>query len=384
MKLSFKRITSSGNFIPEIDGLRFIAIASVVLFHINRFLSSKDINLYTDNLDYSFINHLLSHGHLGVPLFFAISGFILGMPFAKHYLGNGNPVNIKNYFLRRLTRLEPPYILVMTVMLFGVVYIDQSIPLKSGLISYFSSIIYSHNIIFPGTMPTLNAVTWSLEIEVQFYILAPLMAYLYKLKSVRIRRLSISLMAIFFILINNYHLNPLPFLSLVDYIQYFLVGFLLSDLYITKSMLIAKTSFDSIIGFFFFVTIWLYDAKDLTTSSQKFLWEAIQLISIFFLYYYVMFHKIFKMLSWRIVTNIGGMCYSIYLLHYPIISFFGNPILNYQFSTYSFINVSIYCTILILAIILISSIFFLLIERPCMDKDWYKKIFTRRNSLLYR
>jgi len=33
-----RRITSSGNFIPEIDGLRFIAILSVVLFHIYGFL----------------------------------------------------------------------------------------------------------------------------------------------------------------------------------------------------------------------------------------------------------------------------------------------------------------------------------------------------------
>ena len=30
----FRRVTSSGNFIPEIDGLRFLAIASVFLYHL--------------------------------------------------------------------------------------------------------------------------------------------------------------------------------------------------------------------------------------------------------------------------------------------------------------------------------------------------------------
>lgn len=83
MKLSFKRITSSGSFIPEIDGLRFIAIASVVLYHLSGFLTAKDVNQYTDDLDYSFLKHLLSHGHLGVPLFFRYKWFYFGCTICK-------------------------------------------------------------------------------------------------------------------------------------------------------------------------------------------------------------------------------------------------------------------------------------------------------------
>ena len=113
MKLSFKRIISSGSFIPEIDGLRFIAITSVVLFHWSVFLNEKYVNQSLDTFDYSFLKHLLSHGRIGVPLFFTISGFIIAMSFAKFHLGNGNPVSLKQYLLRRLTRLEPPYILIM-------------------------------------------------------------------------------------------------------------------------------------------------------------------------------------------------------------------------------------------------------------------------------
>lgn len=72
------------------------------------------------------------------------------------------------------------------------------------------------------------------------------------------------------------------------------------------------------------------------------------------------------------------MCYSIYLLHYPIISMFGNPLLKYSFSKFSFLNITIYSILLVLIIMTISSVFFLLIERPCMNKYWYKSFFWWR------
>ena len=375
MRLSFKRITSSGNFIPEIDGLRFIAITSVVLLHLSNFITTKYVTKNNDDLDFSFLKHILSHGHIGVPLFFVISGFILGMPFAKFYLKNGNSINLKNYFTRRLIRLEPPYILVMTALLFGAVYVAQTISLKNGIESYLSSIIYSHNFIYPDCLPKLNIVAWSLEIEVQFYILAPLIAFVFSIKSLLIRRLTIFLIAIVFIIINHFNFNPFHFLSLINYFQYFLIGFLLVDLFVSNSIVVPKTKFDNLIGVFLFLVIWLFDNSDFKTATQTFFWELIQLICIFFLYYYVLFHKIFKFLSLKLITNIGGMCYSIYLLHYAIISIFGNPILKHSFSKYKFINISIYSVLILLIIMFISSIFFLLVEKPCMDKNWLKKTF---------
>lgn len=376
MRLSFRRIISSGSFIPEIDGLRFIAITSVFFYHLSGFLTEKDLNTYADNLDYSFLKNLLSHGHLGVPLFFTISGFILGIPFAKFYLAKESPVDLKKYFLRRLTRLEPPYILVMTVLLFGAVYIANTITLNEGILSYLSSLVYSHNIIY-GDLPKLNAVAWSLEVEVQFYILAPLMAYLFKIKKSGLRRLIFISIAILFIFLNKFEFYSLSFISIINYLQYFLIGFLLSDLYVSKSSLVPKTKYDSLIGLFLFLIIWLFDEGDFNSNTHEFIWESVQLVSIFLLYQYVLFNNIFKFLSLRLITNIGGMCYSIYLLHYPLISMFGNPLMKYSFSTYSFVNVTIYCLILTTVVLSISSIFFLLIERPCMDKNWYKKIFSR-------
>ena len=368
MKISFDRITSSGNYIPEIDGLRFISLVSIVFFHLNGFLETKGIDQSgSSSNSLTLFEHIVSHGRIGVPLFFVISGLTLGLPFAKLHLVGGKSVSLKKYFLRRLTRLEPPYILVMTALFLGALFIYKNMSLKAGLESYLPSVIYSHNFFYPTMLSKLNGVTWTLEIEVQFYILAPIIAYIFSIKSARIRRVSMITLTVFFIAFNRFAINPFITRSLVDYFEFFIVGFLLADLYATNSTLLPKTRYDYLFGLLFFVIIWLFESIDFNSNADKFIWELIQLSSIFFLYYYIIFHKVFKILSFKVITNIGGMCYSVYLLHYPILQTVGNPLVKHSFSNYFYLNVSIYSFILLSIIMLVSSIFFLLVEKPCME-----------------
>ena len=379
MKISFKRITSSGRFIPEIDGLRFVAVLSIVLYHLNGFIRIKESGIHPSiSTHNNVINNVLSRGVLGVPLFFVISGFVLGLPFAKFYILKGEPIKLKKYFLRRITRLEPPYILTMTVLFFGAVFVAKTLAFDEGLKSYFCSIFYIHNFVYPlGVRPLLNGVAWSLEIEVQFYILAPLLAFIFKIKSSLRRRLLLVVITFFFISINQY--VQFPFISLVNYIQYFLIGFLLVDIYCLGKAFLPKCRFDFLICFAFFVLIWAFDDSNVNLpADQKIYLISAQLISIFFFYYYVLFHGVFKVLSKNIVTSIGGMCYSIYLIHYPIISLFGNKILKLNFFSFSYANIAIQSLVIVLLVLGISSLFFILIERPCMKKDWYKYVFRRR------
>ncbi len=373
--LNFKRITSSGNFIPEIDGLRFIAISVVIFFHLGEYLEIFDLNQYSDNIDYSALRYITQKGAVGVPLFFVLSGFILGLPFAKHHLLDEESVSLKKYFLRRLTRLEPPYIIVMTIMFFAYVFVVPKYSFDLGMSSYLSSLFYSHNYIFEK-FPLLNSVAWSLEVEVQFYILAPILAYLFAIKSAKFRRLTLLGLIILFSATDIYY--TFKFISLISYLEYFLLGFLLVDLYVSKSTLLKKRKYDITICLFLLCVIFI-SPKDAFMHRDQTLFESlIKLGAIFLLYYYVLFVGALKFLSWRIITNIGGMCYSIYLLHYPIIRTIGIPLVKFQFSEYSFINISIYLIILIICVMLISSIFYLLVERPCMEKSWYKNIFNKK------
>lgn len=113
----FRRITTNQLYFPEIDGIRFLAIILVLLFHTHGYFIKKTNIQFTDTVNqYDLINTFLHNGDRGVALFFVLSGFILCLPFAHHYINNGKKVLLKNYYLRRVTRLEPPYFIAMTAI----------------------------------------------------------------------------------------------------------------------------------------------------------------------------------------------------------------------------------------------------------------------------
>jgi peptidoglycan/LPS O-acetylase OafA/YrhL len=127
-------------------------------------------------------------GHFGVNLFFVISGFILALPFAKRAFNRNAAPDLKSYYLRRVTRIEPPYLLSLIVIF--LIHWDQSGAKEYGLRlipNLIASLFYSHGLVY-GRESLISGVTWSLEIEIQFYLLTPLLARMFKLRNVAARR----------------------------------------------------------------------------------------------------------------------------------------------------------------------------------------------------
>ena len=370
-RINYSRITSSGNFIPEIDGLRFVAILSVVLFHLYGFIEDKDNSFYNSSYDFNFVLNLIKNGNFGVELFFVLSGFILGLPFARYHLLNGSIISIKSYFLRRLSRLEPPYIIVMFSLLIGSIFVSKNLSIIDGTQSFLASISYIHNFIY-AEPSLINTVAWSLEIEIQFYILAPLLSLFFSIKNNITRRTLLIFTTLFFSVFSI--LVTLPFLSILDYLQYFLLGFLLVDFYLIERVKNKKSILRNIFTIISFLIIFSFNEKYFNTNFQKSLWNISILILIFSAYYNVLLRKSLRFFSKRAITNVGGMCYTIYLIHFAIISFIGNPLLSIQFSSNPILNIGLYSVIILSSILLVSVVFFVLIERPCMDKNWPSKL----------
>ncbi len=376
MKITFRRIISRGTFIPEIDGLRFIAIMSVLLYHIQVFLIEKDTHSYDREQDWGILYEFLRVGDLGVPLFFVISGFILARPFAEMHLSGGRPIGLRDYFLRRLTRLEPPYIVVMTGLLLGAVYVAGTLSWSEGIISYLASISYTHNFWYgEGTLPLINPVAWSLEIEVQFYILMPVLAMLFTIPAKGLRRIGLMILILIGVIWSQ--VESLGFVSVLDYSHYVLLGILLADIYVSGDRWVLDRKMIYILSLCSFVSIWAIEMHQADGILRSIFMDLLQLTSIGLFYYLVLMHQSVRVLTHPVVTGIGGMCYSIYLLHYALISLVGNPLLRYQFSNDEIYNTLIYGAILLLVVLVISSAFYLLIERPCMQRRWYRRWFGK-------
>jgi peptidoglycan/LPS O-acetylase OafA/YrhL len=223
----FARVTTTGRHIRELDGLRFIAISTVFVQHAFHVASTRWSGV--PDLPIQIVQDIL----FGVELFFLISGFILALPFASHHLTNERPVSLRAYYWRRVTRLEPPYLLsLLAISLILVFYWGQS---ASALLPHFAaSAFYIHNIGY-GYFSAINPVAWSLEIEVQFYILAPALACVFWIRRRLLRRgiiiiCTIALLQCFKLMLHS-GLN-MPF-TLFGFLPYFLMGFLLADVYLT-------------------------------------------------------------------------------------------------------------------------------------------------------
>jgi len=372
------RETSSGRFIPEMDGLRFAAIGMVVLFHLNGYLTAKS-PLYRTAPPFSdWLAQTALVGFHGVELFFVISGFILGLPFAAHYLKGAAPISLRKYYLRRLTRLEPPYIVALFVLLLFTVAIVGAPP--AGFYPHLvASLFYSHSLIY-GTFSPAMGVAWSLEIEVQFYMLVPLLTLLFAIKSRTLRRSTIGLLIFAALSVQTLfpsHSSRIS-LSILAYVQFFLAGFLLADVFLTnwgeaprKNLawdLVALAGWPLLFVFLHspVLTEWLFPP-----------W--------IFLLYCAAFRGRFvnPFFSNRWITAIGGMCYSIYLLHYEVISAVGRLTHRVGVTAPYSIYLLGQLTLVGATIVIFCGAYFIVIEKPCMRRDWPRRIWDHGNRVIW-
>lgn len=362
------RDTTSGQFIAEIDGLRFIAIFSVILFHLNWFITSKTGRAEGSDL----LSEFLSNGHIGVQLFFVISGFVIALPYAKGHLLNGRLPDLKQYFFRRLTRLEPPYI-VNLLFRFAFLPLATADTLSELAPHLLASMGYLHNMIF-GSMSTINFVAWSLEIELQFYLLAPLVTLLFMIRSKIGRRvLLVALIVIFPLIAHALNGFPRINLSILSAAHYFLTGFLLVDIYLIEWNQKPDKSWQWDLGS---ALAW----PAMVALLYQDWGESFIVIPIFFAYV-----SAFKgVLSNRFFCQpgiyiIGGMCYSLYLYHYSVISAIGRLLVKAGFLNRLpvWLEIIVAGAVIVPAVLLFGTIMFILIEKPCMKKDWHIRLMGR-------
>jgi peptidoglycan/LPS O-acetylase OafA/YrhL len=382
MKFNLRRKINSVVYIAEIDGLRFFAIITVVLFHLNTVFSrnvglGEDLGLSVLGGKNSFLNlgWWIIRLDLGVKVFFAISGFVLALPFVRRgILGEGKPVVIKDYFIRRLTRLEPPF--VISLLFFAMVHVFLlKEPWQELQKDFWAGLFYLHGLVFGAPNP-INPVTWSLEVEAQFYLFVPLLFWLvFRFNNNSLRIGSIWALAIisiylkgFFTLTGNQQLVA----TILAYFANFSMGILFAFLFVLdkRNWLKLKSYWYDFLGFVsIFLIFYFYKPQHIWYNNVIFnLGVFLMMISsfkgIWFNYFFTR--------PW--VYVIGGMCYSIYLLHYAFFHFLIPITSKLQLGMGYKMDYLLQIFVALPIVLLVSIVFYLLVERPCMDKDWPKKL----------
>ncbi|WP_165171350.1 acyltransferase family protein [Adlercreutzia sp. ZJ242] len=153
-------MSSKSRYIPALDGLRALAVAAVLLYH----------------MDAAF----LPSGLLGVTIFFVLSGYLITGLLIREW-GESKTINLPRFWLRRVRRLFPAiaFVLAGTAVLTAVFAPDMLTKLRNDLVAallWFTNWWYVfQDLSYFEAMGAPSPVThfWSLAIEEQFYLIWP-------------------------------------------------------------------------------------------------------------------------------------------------------------------------------------------------------------------
>ena len=141
-------------YAPELDGLRGVAIAAVMVYHA--------------------YEPWLRGGLIGVDIFFALSGYLITALLIQEFDATGQ-IRLKAFYLRRVLRLFPALLLLLLIFCLASVLILGISGARTQLTDALIALFYSTNWARALRLhpPYFLGHTWSLSIEEQFYLLWP-------------------------------------------------------------------------------------------------------------------------------------------------------------------------------------------------------------------
>lgn len=348
------------NYRPEIDGLRALAVSSVIFFHAG--LS------------------WVSGGYVGVDIFFVISGFLItSIIFTEIEAGR---FSIGNFYERRMRRILPALFFVMLVCVpiswvilspYDMKYFSKSLTYVSIFLS--NTIFYKQSGYFDAAAelkPLLH--TWSLGIEEQYYLFFPLLLIVI-LRYVK-KYIVLALVIIFIssLVYAQYmvQLKPKAAFFLLQYrVWELMAGSIVAILVIKNRYRIDGYPFNntlSFIGFFMlFFSIFFYDKS---TPFPSFYTLVPVIGATLVIVFGIKGTKVAQILSLKPFVGIGLVSFSAYLWHQPIFAFYRHK---------SFLEPTLIEMLFLIAVVLILAVLtWRFVEKPFRNKEFLNRsqIFT--------
>jgi peptidoglycan/LPS O-acetylase OafA/YrhL len=377
--------------IAQLDVIRGIAILAVFLFHIYGATFGLDKLPFLGNFrDYSQVPNLAflvfwpyQYGDLGVILFFILSGFCIHLSFLKHIsalekqsLSFDFKTYIKDFFLRRVFRIYPAYLIALILFSFVFPLTRIDIGTSKGSFQFFSHLFLVHNF-SKQSFFGINPAFWSIAVEVQLYCIYPLFLILRKNLKIAKATLVIFILQLSYAQLNwdlDRQINEIgktldvPILeSLQIFTQlplnfwptWILGAFLAEKIFFENKKLLNLNLRHKL----FFLLLYLIASQYKTFYILGYYSIILLLVSLIEDY---IFDENSLNLPEKITANIGLCSYSIYLFHQPLLNWFA----SFPFASFpsKFLNPYFMCTLgaifIFIPVFTISGLSYKYIEMP--------------------
>jgi peptidoglycan/LPS O-acetylase OafA/YrhL len=161
-----------------LDHLRGVAILLVFLFHCFQLTFAGDeggnlrLSEWIHQPPWRWPLFPLSLGWVGVPIFFVISGFCIHLSHSR-----SKEKSLKTFFVRRFFRIYPPYFIALLFFAFIFPATRLGFYLPQDIINFWTHLFLVQNF-DPGSVYGINGAFWSIAVEVQLYLIYPLLLWL--------------------------------------------------------------------------------------------------------------------------------------------------------------------------------------------------------------
>lgn len=164
---------------------RFIAAYLIVIFHFGR----EVFPFFRKEIYFIFLN-----GNVGVSYFYILSGFVMVIAY-----GNMKKISVKNYYKNRLARIAPVYYFSMLFFIIVIIIQNININVFSYILQYFMLQSW-----VPGYVIKANVPSWSISVEVFFYVLFPFLMNYFYTKNFKLVTYSVFIFWVFSQILHHY------------------------------------------------------------------------------------------------------------------------------------------------------------------------------------
>jgi peptidoglycan/LPS O-acetylase OafA/YrhL len=293
----------------RIESLRAVAALGVLVGHVYGASHAFAPSVYD-----TYARRVVLGGGFGVFLFFALTGYLLFWPFVKEAF-RGGAVDLRAYARNRALRILPLYYAVVVILLLAQEH-------GGSFGQWWRFLTFSENFSH-STIRTVDGVVWSLVIELQFYLLLPLLAWLV----LRLARGSLARVAGVLVCIGGVSLalrlvlvtfksvpDPLVQFSLPTTFFFFVAGMLVAVARLAAEGRSLRVSADALL--LCSLPVW-------AAVFYRYSWEPLCAVAAMLMVGACVLPlrdgRLVRALEWRPLAAIGVASYSLYMWHFPLV-----------------------------------------------------------------